>query len=305
MTTEQAAKIAELTFVDPSVLKTKEHQDATLTGAYDLVVYDQCVPEKMPLANTLFFGAVPPLPDWSAGGRVAAPAIFDIDRAHPLTQLIEMGDVLIAEGIPIKGPQGASVLFDSTIGPILVIAGREGFEDVAIGFELVGTSESGGLSPKTDWPVRRSFPVFVMNVLRYLGGNRGALAMGSVQPGSPITLRSLLPVEQVRVETPTNLIFDIQREGQNAFVFTRTDELGVYAVREGGSREVSQRFAVNLFDLRESNLKRVDELAIDYDKIAGQRESEPSRRELWKWLMLLALGVLLFEWYVYNRRVYL
>ena len=27
------------------------------------------------------------------------------------------------------------------------------------------------------------------------------------------------------------------------------------------------------------------------------------RRELWKWLALVALALVLFEWYVYNRRV--
>jgi hypothetical protein len=199
-----------------------------------------------------------------------------------------MGDVAILDGIPIKGPKGASVLFDSTIGPVLVIAGREGFEDAVVGFELVGKDDKGDLTPKTNWPRRRSFPVFVMNVLRYLGGNRGALTMGSVQPGSPITLRSLLPVERMRIKTPADLTYDLQKEGQNAFVFSHTDELGIYEATEGGSRTVSQRFAVNLFNAQ-----------------VGQRETEPSRRELWKWLLLLGLGVLLFEWYVYNRRVFL
>ena len=144
-----------------------------------------------------------------------------------------------------------------------------------------------------------------MNVLRYLGGNRGAIAMGSVQPGSPMVLRSLLPVERMQIESPGKATFDVQREGQNAFVFTRTDELGIYLGREGSSRDVTQRFAVNLFDTRESNLNVVDTLKIDYDRVVGQKVSEPVRKELWKWLLLVGLGVLLFEWYVYNKRVYL
>jgi hypothetical protein len=31
---------------------------------------------------------------------------------------------------------------------------------------------------------------------------------------------------------------------------------------------------------------------------------ERARKELWKWLLIGGLGVLIFEWYVYNRRVY-
>ncbi|MGE0756263.1 MAG: BatA and WFA domain-containing protein, partial [Pirellulaceae bacterium] len=107
LTTEQATKVAEISFAEPSVLKTKQHQDQALTGSYDLIIYDQCQPETMPQANTLFLGAVPPLPGWSGGEASPAPAIFDIDRSHPLTQLVEMGNVLLAEARPLKAPPGA------------------------------------------------------------------------------------------------------------------------------------------------------------------------------------------------------
>ncbi len=304
MTTDQAVKTAELAFADPSVLKTKEHQDLAASGAYDLVIYEQCAPEKMPQASTLFIGAVPPLSDWSAGPRGNTPIIIDVDRAHPLTQLIEMGNVAIADGTPIKGPSGASTLFDSDIGPMFVVAGREGFDDAVLGFEIVGTDEKGALSPKTDWIVRRSFPVFVMNVLRYLGGNRGALSLGSIAPGESLTLRSILPIDKMRIETPSRQTFEVAREGQNAFVFTRTDELGIYRASESGAKDVSQQFAVNLFDARESNLVPTPEIKLGYEIVAGRAGAEPTRREFWKWLLLLGLGVLLFEWYVYNRRVY-
>jgi hypothetical protein len=33
--------------------------------------------------------------------------------------------------------------------------------------------------------------------------------------------------------------------------------------------------------------------------------AEPSRKEMWKLLLIVGLLVLVFEWYVYNRRVYL
>ena len=42
--------------------------------------------------------------------------------------------------------------------------------------------------------------------------------------------------------------FEVPRELQNTFVFSRTDELGVYGVREGSGNKVTQQFAVNLFD---------------------------------------------------------
>jgi hypothetical protein len=108
----------------------------------------------------------------------------------------------------------------------------------------------------------------------------------------------------MRITSPGGILFDVAREGQNAFVFTRTDELGIYQAREAGAKEVSQKFAVNLFDSRESNLSPRSEIKLGYEVVAGSISAEPTRREFWKLLLLLGLGVLLFEWYVYNRRVY-
>ena len=39
--------------------------------------------------------------------------------------------------------------------------------------------------------------------------------------------------------------------------------------------------------------------------IAAKEGKQVARQELWKWLLLGAIGVLIFEWYIYNRRVYL
>lgn len=305
MTTDQAAKVAELSFAEPAVLKTREHQDLVAAGAFDLVIYEQCAPERMPAASTLFIGAIPPGGEWTAGMKASRPLIIDVDRAHPLTQMVEMGNVAIAEGTTLKGPPGAATLFDSDAGPLLVVAGREGHDDAVLGFEIIGVDAKGNREPKTDWPVRRSFPVFIMNVLRYLGGNRGALALGSIAPGTTVTMRSIMPVESMRVTGPNGQTHDIAREGQNAFVFTRTDQLGIYRAQEKGEQNASQQFAVNLFDPRESDLTPRPEIKLGYELVPGAAGAEPVRREFWKWLMLVGLGVILFEWYVYNRRVYL
>ena len=42
-----------------------------------------------------------------------------------------------------------------------------------------------------------------------------------------------------------------------------------------------------------------------YTEVAGTRKSRPARLDRWWWVAMAALGVVLFEWYIYNRRVYL
>ena len=41
-------------------LRQMEFSDQAADAAYDLIIYDQCVPKTMPACNTLFIGRVPP-----------------------------------------------------------------------------------------------------------------------------------------------------------------------------------------------------------------------------------------------------
>ena len=311
ITTEAAAKVADVAFAEPAVLETKEHEALALAGAYDLIIYDRCVPKVMPEANTLFIGRVPPAEGWSAEAAKPSPLIIDLDRLHPLMHLVELGSILIYDSLPLKGPEGATSLIDADNGSLLMIAPRKGFEDTALAFELVGTYPDGDVNAKTNWPRRKSFPVFVMNAVRYLGGARASLAVQGSQPGQPVKLRTEAAADQITVQSPTGISTQVQRESQNSFVFTRAEELGVYTVREGAEREAGQHFAINLFDSRESDLVPREVIDIPYfDEKTEQvgvhaSMAEPSRKEMWKWLLIVGLLVLVFEWYVYNRRVYL
>ncbi len=304
LNTEEANKIAEISMAEPAVLEAKTFESQAASGQYDLIIFDQCAPVKMPQCNTFFIGAMPPDKDWSAGKTQGPPLIIDTDRAHPLLQLVEFGNVTIAEGFPVKPPQGGNVLIDADIGALLAIAPREGFEDAVLGFAIIATDKAGQKQFHTDWYKRLSFPVFLKNVLEYLGGNSGAPALPTVQPGTAMILRPQSPVPTITVETPSQQKADIGREGQGNFVFVNTNELGIYNVTEGTAKQASQRFAVNLFSSRESDLHPTEKITLGYEVVPGTNSIERARKEFWKWLLIAGLGVLIFEWYVYNRRVY-
>ncbi len=170
--TEQARKVAAVTVADPSLLKDPSFQAGATAGTYDLIIFDRCSPVEQPQANTLFINALPPGDNWRAEEMAAAPYVIDIDQIHPLTQLVDMNHVKIATGRSLKPPRGHTVLFDSVDGPLFAIAPRAGFEDAVLGFSLFDIEE-GQTIPNTTWPLRPSFPVFVYNLLRSLGGQYG------------------------------------------------------------------------------------------------------------------------------------
>jgi hypothetical protein len=334
LATQRASELAEVSKTKPDVLKTKEHQQAVASGMYDLVIYDRCRPERSPRANTLFIGELPPQPVeevtsitskgeekdslnaaksendiataggkwWSFGEQVVYPQIIDIERAHPLMQWLDLGDVDIVEARTITPPPGGTRLLDTNRGTLLAIAPREGFEDAVMGFEIYGIDKMGDRYANTNWPIRRSFPTFVFAVLGYLGGNDGARAGETVKPGQPLTLKSDLPVDQLRVLTPQGARLTAPRGRAGSFQFSATDELGPYEVHEGD--KTIERFTVNMYDELESNIRPAKDVQIGYVPVEAKAGYEPVRREAWKWLLLAGLAVLLLEWYIYNRRVY-
>jgi hypothetical protein len=296
--TGRARTLAEVTVQPPEFLKAKEYPQQVQSGEFDLIIYDRCSPEKMPMANTLFIGRLPPGEAWTAQEKTDLPQIIDTDRGHPLMQMIEMGDVAILQGTPLAVPPGGTVLIDSHVGPMFVIAPRASFEDAVLGFEFIGADQIG-----TNWPVKLSFPVFMLNVLRHLGGGQDPLAAGSVRPGQAVLLRSEAAGDSLTVETPSRQELTAGRGDFNTFNFSQTEQVGLYRVQDRD--EVRQRFAVNLFDSAESNIRPEPVVEIGWQKTTANAGWETTPIKAWKLLLLLALAVLLFEWYIYNRRVYL
>lgn len=300
-----AQKLAVVDRLPSDQLDTDNYLQMANNGAYDLIIYDQCRPEEMPPCNTYFIGVLPPDPRWASEPTEAVPQIIDIDQSHPLMRFVEMGNVkYIVEGTPLTLPAGGSMLIDTQLGAIMGIAPREGFEDLVQGFEIVGQNDAGETYANTDWPIRTSFPIFIGNVLTYLGGSKVETAQLSSRPGQPIGLRTRAPVEEIRVIDPSQKSTTIQRGGQNTFLYGGTDQLGVYRVQEGNNSQISQRFSINLFDVVESDIPPDSELRTGPVDIQGQKSWETTRREAWKWLLLAGLVVLMIEWYIYNQRVY-
>jgi hypothetical protein len=291
----------------------------------------------MPRANTLFIGRLPPGPVWRrrrevASGekksddakaanetdehdRVVGPQIIDWDRSHPLLANVELGNVDIVDSLVLHPPAGAAVLIDSTAGPIAAVAPRDAYQDAVLGFEIVGQVADGGTNVNTNWPRRFSFPTFCLNVLEYLGGRSEDSQLASVRPGRPIELRAAGNAPELTVVDPTGKQFAVKRGEGDVFQFQDTQRLGVYEVRRG--EQAIERFAVNLFDRRESDVRvrpgqknggttiQPADIRIGNIDVAATVGQRPSRTEAWKIVLACALFVLFLEWYIYNRRVYL
>jgi hypothetical protein len=342
LATERVSRLAIVEKQPPELLGSPEYQQLAESDAYDLMIFDRCLPPRMPLANTLTIGRIPSLPQWqekSSDKLHFSPQIVDWQRAHPLFNLVELGNVQIVDTRITNPPPGSKVLIDSTQGPILTIAGRDQFEDVVLGFEIVGSGKQGQPVVNTNWPRRYSFPNFWLNVVQYLASGTTRQDSPMVQPGESVELPSSIlgempdkdllgvapglagrreagkgKLRNLEVVLPDGNLRALSPPQHGIYAFHETLLPGIYEVRAGKQR--LYRFAVNLLDPNESDirlrvnsvgedgLRVVDSISVGYVDIAAQTQTVASRHELWKWLLLAALVVLVIEWYIFNRRIY-
>jgi hypothetical protein len=279
-------------------------------GSYDLVIFDRCAPAReddMPAANTLFIGRPPPpwrpvgerQPDGLTVERVDNPAVKGWVNQHGLLRyLVGLHEVGIFEAYRIGGtPARTPRLMESDRDMLLLFTLNRGPHlDAVLTFPIL--TDTGDWN--TNWPLLPSFPLFLRNVVYTLGNVRDANSEENTQPGEVKSLRPGPGIDKIKVTPPGEPPITLDRGIRADFSFAGTGRVGLYsAAWEGGGR----KFAVNLFDSDESNLQPRDGIQLGAVTVAaGQPDKRP--RDLWRWLVLAALGVVLVEWYIYNKRMY-
>lgn len=268
----------------------------------DLIIYDQCVPAAMPRTNTLFIGRVPPVEIWKFNDSTLDLQIVDVERDHPITSLLELSNVRIAEGHSIIAPEGAQTLIRADSGPVFCVAPRDSFQDAVLGFSIVENKEKG-IEFNTDWPRKRSFPLFVLGAIEYLAGVSGESTGSSTRPGQAIRARLASQQKAAFISSPVGEKIEIERGSTGDFVFGGAEKTGLYRWLDEKDR-LLQVNSVNLFSSDESRLAVMPEISVGEEAIAATTTETPARVDVWRWLLLVGFGLLLTEWVVYNRRVF-
>lgn len=321
--TEKAAKVCNPEFVFPSYLQSEAYTERASAGVDDLIIYDRCAPAEMPATNTFFVGSLPPNSSgenntatanaeksetgeqadrgWQWATEKGSVVLVDIDRTHPLMRYLELFSLLIFSGRGIDGPAGSLELIGSDIGAVLVLAPRDGFQDMVLGFEIISTDEDGATQTNTNWYAERSWPVFVLNVLRYLAGAAEATGAPSYRPGETVRLRLESAITDANVTRVGGDSMAIQPGPSGVTEIVDTQVPGNYRV-ESNDR-LADLFAINLFDRRESEIAAAPDIELGYEAVEAETGGVEKRREYWRWALVLMLGMIAAEWWVYSKRV--
>ncbi len=264
----------------------------------DVFIFDRFAPPEPPLGPALLF--LPPDVEWLTRtlAVVDAPEVSGWNPAHPVLRFVALEDLRIDRAARIampaeggSGPQSsagegepaAEVVVGNRSLPLILVS-EQPERIVRVSFALADSN----------FPLHPGFPIFLTNTLGWLMDEQVALARA---PG--------------RIEVPLPMAVVTDLEGSDVLAWPLSDRTvfmadqpDLYTVVAEGDRRL--RVAVNLASAERTSVNdsgfASDEIRSAESAVFAGAEPGP-REELWIFLLLLALLLVVGEWVTYHRRL--
>jgi hypothetical protein len=257
---------------------------------YDVVILDDVTPVVWPKGNVFAIHVIA-TNLFTEVSKVDMPAVVDWKNTHPLLRFVSFDNVSIYESLAVKPPKWGVSLVDSTQTPLLIAGEINRKRVVWLGFDTL----------QSKWPYFISFPIFIQNVMEWLNPASGSASQLTVKAGDPFRLALGDAVNSAQITTPEGTVKNLLLEKDTReLVFGDTTKQGIYKLH-AGTNDLS--FCVNLMDAAESDIRPREELPIGkFGAGIAATKLQRANMELWRWIALAGLAVLLFEWWYYHRR---
>lgn len=328
----------QLTVLTPTEYETDvlpESANSQGKKDYQVVIFDRYSPPSLGDGNYMFI--YPPAVDasetpnrelkWNIGAALETPIITDWERTHPILQHVHLENVQIGTAYQVTPPSTAQVLARSFESPVLFIDVKPNRKIV---FAAINILES-------DLPLRIAFPVIIANTIQWFQQRSEILEYhlhtgevlkqqiesidGISQPelktetDSPESMPKL-----VKITGPEDQTWELPVEG-DALLFEQTQRAGFYELKVSEAADSTPEgeqpppeasdstednsgtvWAVNLADATESHIG-ADPAVEDLTKESvAQSSAALLRYPPWVYLVFLAVGLSVVEWFLYQRR---
>lgn len=287
--------LALLPGIDVTMMQPGETQDFPPAN---LTILDGYAPitATLPAGNLLFIAPLSSTEYFTLTGSIEGPILQAADPADPLLAHVSLADVnvLDARRIPLP-PWARPVVVGGLAGdssrdstPLLFAGEVDGRRVAVLAFDL----------HRSDLPLQVAFPLLMANLTGWLVPGSAGVLPQQVAPGAGLSFAVPRDMEVVTVTRPDGTTTRLAaQDGQ--VVYADTADLGIYRLAWGEGMEA--QFTVNLFSPQESDIRPADDLAFFGSDLVGSAANQAGRREGWRGLALLSLGLLAVEWVVYQR----
>ncbi|MBI2844611.1 MAG: VWA domain-containing protein [Armatimonadetes bacterium] len=256
---------------------------------YDLIIFDcKDPPDRLPPGGYLFINTASAGGPAEIGSKPVPQSVIESDQRHPVTAYVDLGTVQIAKAAGLRPKPWATTIIEGDGGPLGAAGVNKGRRFVQISFNLL----------ESDFPLRVGFPIFVTNCLDWLVPE-DTESGESIRTGSPAYIDVPPGIANLTVTNPDGRSKTID-VNQTPVIYDDTAQTGVYTVSGQGFRK---EFACNLARSEESATAPKDVVVLGGRKFSGTSRSARTNRELYGFLIAVAVCVLVFEWYAYHRRL--
>jgi hypothetical protein len=244
-------------------------------GGAGLVVLDRVAPLALPPGAYLLVATMGTNLPVQIEGTAAQQTIRAVSQTHPVTRLVDLRGVRVAEALAIR-PQAGTVLAEGDVPLAWAYEGR-GLRVVVLLFDPLAS----------DLPVHPAFPVLIANAVDWLAGSPHA-RLGDAPVLAAGTWSGATLVH------PDGRVQQIAANG-GVFVLPALEHVGVYRLRTSGWE---RRWVVSTADARESSL------ALERVPSAGPAAApspQLAQVRLTPWLLGFAVMLIAGEWWLWVR----
>ena len=297
------------------------NRDTGENDIYDLVIFDGYLPKPLDQDNTssildpgryLIIGQtlIGELGVIDNGVGPGGP-IIDWRRTHPILRDLTLDALLMSQTPKIEIREGSGVvsLAETASGPAILETSSTDVRAILVPFAIT----------KTNWPFDVSFVVFLASTVDYLATGSIVSIDGDerqITPGSVLADRIPPDATSVRVILPDGSKSEaIIPSADGRIVYGPIQNAGIYRLTWRGTAAptdlvddgtATRIFAANLFSPAESNVSTLQSISLANKIVSADANTERTRiKDWWPYFLLAALAIMLFEWYIYNKKMFL
>ncbi|MCX7046878.1 MAG: VWA domain-containing protein, partial [Candidatus Sumerlaeota bacterium] len=263
----------------------------------DLTVFDGAAPpapSDLPKGAYWFVNCLPAWAGFERSGTDSTPEIYDWNADAFFLRFVQLDDVLLAESLLVKLPKECEILAESRRAPLLALYSSAGRDCLLQMFDFYNSN----------MPFRAAFPVFASNVLSWANKRKAGGGKVTFRAGDLIDVAAPLEASNLTMIGPDDKGWRLERNPNGRIAFDKTFSTGYYRTEAGGKKIAE--YGVSLLNAAESDIAPQPSFSIGgVTKAAATGvQVHRSNREIWPWFALAALGLLMVEWIIYHRRIW-
>ncbi len=264
------------------------------TQPFDLYILDGWLPNPLPSGDLLIINPPRSTSLFTVGMESLNTGDIQVRRDDPRTNFVDFDNVSVLAYQQVTNSAWADVLISAAEGPLLLAGDIDGRQVAVLTFDI----------HNSDLPLQITWPILMANLLDWFSPQGVIASTNALNVGDTLVLRPPLTAEMIQITQPDGTIREIPIDRQS-IIYAETEQTGVYTleVLEDGDSQHRQVFTVNLFDPGESDITPQPTITLGSVTITSDEGDEMGQLELWPIIALLALLILLIEWYVYHRRL--